>query len=91
MRGHEVRAVIRGDLAVTDVTQTFFNARSEELEAEYVVRLPETAIVKSFAVDTGNGWVTATVGTLQTSSGYDARACGGPTRWRRPSTQSTCC
>ncbi|NUQ55253.1 MAG: hypothetical protein HUU14_05145 [Dehalococcoidia bacterium] len=71
VRAHEVRASIQGDLATTDVTQTFFNARSDTLEAEYVVRLPETAVVRTFAVDIGNGFIEARVSSLGTSSGYE--------------------
>ncbi|MCS6799368.1 MAG: VIT domain-containing protein [Myxococcota bacterium] len=55
IRGHEVRAVVQGDLVRTTVTQTFFNARSDELEGEWRVRLPGGSVVMSFAVDLGDG------------------------------------
>ncbi len=71
IRSHEVSAVLRGDLAETTVTQTFFNARSDALEAEYTVRIPEGAIVQGFAIDTGSGIVEAAVGALATENGYD--------------------
>ncbi|UJR84827.1 AgmX/PglI C-terminal domain-containing protein [Sandaracinus amylolyticus] len=70
IRGHEVSAEIRGDLAVTEVVQTFFNARSEALEGEWRMRLPAGAIVQGFAVDTGGGFVDAVVGTIPVSPGY---------------------
>jgi tetratricopeptide (TPR) repeat protein len=71
VRGHDVAAAIEGDLAVTRVTQTFFNARSETLEAEYVIRLPEGAIVSGFAVDQGNGFVESAINSLATNNGYE--------------------
>lgn len=71
IRGHEVSAEIRGDLAVTEVVQTFFNARSEALEGEWAMRLPEGAIVQGFAVDTGGGFVDAVVGTVPVNPGYE--------------------
>ena len=44
IRGHEVNVEIRGDLAITEVVQTFFNARSDTLEGEWAMRLPHGAI-----------------------------------------------
>ena len=70
IRGHEVQAVVRGDLVETVVTQTFFNARSDSLEAEYVIRMPQGAIVQGFAVDPGTGFIQGAVGTLATEQGY---------------------
>lgn len=59
IRSHEVEVEIRGDLAITTVTQTFFNARPDTLEGEWRIRIPEDAIVDSFAVDMGTGFVDA--------------------------------
>lgn len=71
IRGHEARARVLGDLAITEVVQTFFNARSDVLEAEYSIRLPEGAIVQTFAVDAGSGgFVEAGVSSLATERGY---------------------
>jgi Ca-activated chloride channel family protein len=72
IRSHEVNTAIRGDLAITTVVQTFFNARSDVLEGEWNVRIPEGAIVQSFAVDDGNGsgFVDGTVGVMQNENGY---------------------
>lgn len=71
VRGHEVKANVRGDLAVTEIVQTFFNARSDVLEAEYSIRLPKDAIVQSFAVDLGSGFVEAAVSPFATQQGYE--------------------
>lgn len=70
IRSHDVTAEIRGDLAVTTVVQTFFNARSDVLEGEWNVRIPEGAIVSSFAVDDGAGFVDGVVGVMQNENGY---------------------
>lgn len=81
VRGHEVSVAIEGDLAVTEVTQTFFNARSDTLEAEYLIRLPEGAIVSSFAVNQGSGFRTSAINALSTASGYEID-------WGEPTTSS---
>jgi tetratricopeptide (TPR) repeat protein len=71
IRGHEVNVAVRGDLALTEVVQTFFNARSDTLEGEWAMRLPADAIVESFAVDTGSGFVDGAMNTIGVSSGYE--------------------
>ncbi len=78
IRGHEVNAVLRGDLAETTVVQTFFNARSDILEAEYAVRIPEGAVVQGFEVDTGGGFVSSVALPMQTTDGYGIN-WGSPT------------
>ena len=70
IRAHEVRTEIHNDLAMTEIVQTFFNARSDSLEAEWAMLLPRNAIVQSFAVDTGNGFEESNVGPAHLSSGY---------------------
>ncbi len=69
VRSHSVAVAIDGDLATTEIEQTFFNARSDALEAEYRMRLPHGATVAGFAVDLGSGWVDARVAPLATSTG----------------------
>lgn len=69
IRAHDVETAIDGDLAATTVVQTFFNARSDVLEAEYVVRMPRGAIVQSFAVDLGGGFVEGAINSLATEAG----------------------
>jgi Ca-activated chloride channel family protein len=70
VRSHEVNVEIRNDLAFTEVMQTFFNARSDTLEGEWSIRIPEGAIVSGFAVDTGNGFADSTIGSVAVGSGY---------------------
>ncbi|NOY94469.1 MAG: AgmX/PglI C-terminal domain-containing protein [Deltaproteobacteria bacterium] len=70
LRAHRVNVTLRGDLAVTEVVQTFFNARSDLLEADYRVRLPRGAIVESFGIDQGQGFIDGVVNTMQTDSAY---------------------
>ncbi|MDY0002130.1 MAG: VIT domain-containing protein, partial [Polyangia bacterium] len=49
VREHRVEARILGELALTQVEQHFFNPRSDQVEGTYRVRLPEQAIIRSFA------------------------------------------
>lgn len=70
VRSHEVSVEIRGDLAETQVVQTFFNARSDTLEGEWSIRIPDGAIVSGFAVDTGSGFADAVIGAVAVGSGY---------------------
>ncbi len=70
IRSHEVRVTIDGDLARTEVVQTFFNARSEALEGLWELRLPPGAIVESFAVNTGAGFVEGSPQPVQLDRGY---------------------
>lgn len=69
VRAHEVDVALRGDMAITEVVQTFFNAESAVLEAEYKARIPEGAIVSGFAVDAGGGFVEGEI-TPMASDGY---------------------
>lgn len=71
IRSHEVSAAFRGDLVETTVIQTFFNARSDVLEAEYGVRMPADAIVTDFSVDQGGGFSPGVVAPMATNDGYD--------------------
>ncbi len=71
VRAHDVTATIHGNLATTQVVQTFFNAQSDVVDAEYTVRLPHGAIVKDFAIDLGSGFVPAQVAALGSGQGYE--------------------
>jgi len=51
IRRHDVRVTIRGDLAITETVQEFFNPASETLEGIYKLRIPEDAVLQRFAVD----------------------------------------
>jgi tetratricopeptide (TPR) repeat protein len=70
IRGHDVRVSITGDMASTQVTQTFFNARSDTLEGEWTIRIPRGAIVQSFEVDRGYGYEVASPAAVGIGSGY---------------------
>ncbi len=82
VRAHQVSTAIDGDFAVTEVTQSFFNARSEVLEAEYAVRIPDGATVAAFAVDTGSGFQQASIGVLEMAE-------DGEPRFDDPSTEGS--
>lgn len=51
----DVRVKIDGDLAVTEVDQTFFNPESETVEGIYRFRVPEGALLERFGVDRDDG------------------------------------
>lgn len=82
VRAHEVRVGVEGDLATTEVIQTFFNARSDQLETEYLIRLPDGAIVSEFAVDLGSGFQSSSVNAWATSSGCELA-------WTSPNTATS--
>jgi tetratricopeptide (TPR) repeat protein len=70
VRTHQVNVAIHGDLAVTEVVQRFFNARSDVLEGEWVIRLPRGAIVQSFAIDQGTGFQESVVNATMVGDHY---------------------
>ncbi len=72
IRAHEVDVRILGDLAVTTVSQTFFNGEPEPLEAEYRARVPDGAVVSSFSIDRGAGYEPAMINRMS-SSGYEVQ------------------
>jgi tetratricopeptide (TPR) repeat protein len=47
-RMHDVKVKLDGDMAITTVTQTFFNPHSYAVKGFYSVRLPKDAIIDSF-------------------------------------------
>lgn len=51
----DVRVAIEGDLAVTEVDQTFFNPQSTTVEGIYRFRAPEGALLSRFGVDRDGG------------------------------------
>ena len=51
----DVRVSVVGDLAITEVDQTFFNPESRAVEGLYLFRTPENAVLERFGVDRGNG------------------------------------
>ncbi|MGF1464621.1 MAG: AgmX/PglI C-terminal domain-containing protein [Sandaracinaceae bacterium] len=79
IRSHRVDVELQRELAVTEVEQAYFNARSDTLEGEWLIRLPDGALVQSFEVDTGSGYVPAVPAATGVEDGYvlpwvDARA-----------------
>lgn len=70
MRSHEVQVSLDGELARTEVVQTFFNGYDDALEAEYRLRLPEGAVVEAFEVDQGAGFVPSAVQQLPMGQGF---------------------
>jgi Ca-activated chloride channel family protein len=70
VRAHQVNVRVRGDLATTEVVQTFFNARSDRIEGEWSIRLPRGAIVHSFAIDQGGGFQEGVVNAMAVGQGY---------------------
>ncbi|MGE0784565.1 MAG: AgmX/PglI C-terminal domain-containing protein [Sandaracinaceae bacterium] len=76
IRAHEVNVTMRGDLATTEVVQTFFNARSDMLEGEWAIRLPESAIVQGFAIDRGMGFEEGVVNAMAVADGYQLNWMG---------------
>lgn len=55
VRSHEVRAVIRGDLAVTTVEQRFFNGSPTASPVDWRLPLPDGALISQFRVGSGAG------------------------------------
>jgi len=51
----DVRVRIEGDLAITEVDETFFNPLSETVEGVYRFRAPEGALLERFGVDRDGG------------------------------------
>lgn len=52
-----VQVVVRGDLAETVVEQRFFNGSDRAVPVEYRLRVPQGALVRSFAVERGENTV----------------------------------
>ncbi|MFH1436295.1 MAG: AgmX/PglI C-terminal domain-containing protein [Pseudomonadota bacterium] len=53
IRRHEVRVTVKGDLAVTETMQEFFNPSSQTMEGIYRLSIPQDAMLQRFAVDRG--------------------------------------
>jgi hypothetical protein len=51
IRRHEVRITIKGDLAITETMQQFFNPSSQVMEGIYRLRIPQDGMLQRFAVD----------------------------------------
>jgi Ca-activated chloride channel family protein len=51
VRRHQVTVTIDGQVAVTEVEQTFFNPNDQRLEGSYLLPVPRGAKIDSFAMD----------------------------------------
>ncbi len=71
---HRVQVRIEGDVAVTTVSQRFFNGSDRTAPVEYRVRLPDEAIVAAFNVDRDGTVNTGTPGTVSSLSASGGRA-----------------
>jgi TonB family protein len=80
IRRHEVRVTIKGDLAVTETMQEFFNPASDTMEGIYRLRIPEDAILQRFAVDRGGKLVDGIIREKATAKqDYQAHVYQGST------------
>jgi Flp pilus assembly protein TadD len=61
---HRVNVSVEGDVAITTVSQRFFNGSDQTAPVEYRVRLPEGAIVSGFSVEHGEYRIAARPGTV---------------------------
>lgn len=69
VRSHEVRAAIRGDLAVTTVEQRFFNGSPTTSAVDWRLPLPDGALVSEFRVgDAAGAWTTSSPAVLSSVS-----------------------
>ncbi|MBL9023363.1 MAG: hypothetical protein JNL21_14280 [Myxococcales bacterium] len=87
----DVRVRIEGDLAITEVDETFFNPLSETVEGVYHLRIPEGALLERFGVDRDGGVVFGYVKEkAQAQAQYQAHVYAGSQEdpallaWRAP-------
>ena len=80
IRRLDVRVRVEQELAVTEVTQEFFNPASETVEGLYRIRVPEDAVLVSFSVDRAGTMVEGYVRERATAAAaYDAEVYRGST------------
>jgi len=80
MRRLEVNVRVEGHLAITEVTQEFFNPASDTVEGLYRVRVPEGAVLQRFAVDRNGALVDGYVREEAAArAAYEARVYRGST------------
>ncbi len=87
----DVRVRIEGDLAITEVDETFFNPLSETVEGVYRFRVPEGALLERFGVDREGGILYGFVKEKeQAQAQYQSHVYAGSTEdpalltWRAP-------
>lgn len=80
IRRLDVSVRIEGSLAITEVTEEFFNPASETVEGLYRVSVPEGAVLQRFAVDRNGRMVDGYVREQATARReYEARVYAGST------------
>lgn len=80
IRRLDVSVSIVGELAVTEVTEEFFNPASETVEGLYRVRVPHGAVLQRFAVDRNGTMVDGFVREeAQARAAYEAQVYRGST------------
>lgn len=80
MQRLESRVRVVGDLAITEVEQTFFNPSSDTVEGIYTLRVPRGAVLQRFAVDRRGTLVDGTVRERQLAARqYRAQVYAGST------------
>lgn len=76
----ESRVRIVGDLAVTELEQTFFNPAGDTVEGLYTLTVPRGAVLQRFAVDRRGVFVDGTVRERQSAAReYQAQVYAGST------------
>lgn len=76
----ESRVRIVGDLAVTELEQTFFNPASDTVEGLYTLTVPRGAVLQRFAVDRRGTFVDGTVRERQSAArAYQSQVYAGST------------
>lgn len=80
MQRLEARVRIVGDLAITELEQTFFNPSADTVEGIYSLRVPRGAVLQRFAVDRRGTLVDGTVRERQLAAReYQAQVYAGST------------
>lgn len=68
IKEQRVRVNIEGDVAITTVSQVFFNGSEETAPVQYRIRLPEGALVSNFTVDHSGDVLTAVPASVTSRS-----------------------
>ena len=77
IRAHEVNVTVEGNLATTEVVQTFFNGASDPVVGEYRARLPVTGLISGFDVDMGTGFTSSAINAVA-GDGYSVSWTNAP-------------
>jgi tetratricopeptide (TPR) repeat protein len=80
LRAHDVRAVVDGEVAETEVRTTFFNGGSSGVAGDFRMAIPAGAVVSRFAVGRGENVSTAHVALASRTPG-SSTASGDTLEW----------